>query len=262
MDLRRLSLPTLHWLFPEFAPHSRGGIRARSAATAEAIRHIGAALEGIRPAAKVSQGFSNQISQIPTQSRSNPFFAAFAEYGSDKSDPHDYDRLYSTLFPSFDARSSVTQICEVGIGSTQRSVLSHMPRRYDTGASLFAWKKVFPNAKIVGIDIDVPTAGFGDDFSVYRADQTQVQSLDRISAGVGGGYSLMVDDGLHAPHANLNTLAFFLPRMRVGGFAVIEDIHESVLPLWRAVRNFLPSEFEAEIVEMRQAHCFVVRKAA
>jgi len=65
---------------------------------------------------------------------------------------------------------------------------------------------------------------------------------------------------LHAPYANIRTLGFFLPRLRVGGYAVIEDIHESALPLWRAVGKSLSMAFVSALVEMRSAYCFVARR--
>lgn len=73
-------------------------------------------------------------------------------------------------------------------------------------------------------------------------------------------FDLMIDDGLHSPHANLHSLEFFLPKLKIGGFAVIEDIGVQVLPLWVVVREILGDNFRGAIVKMAAAHVFVVQR--
>jgi hypothetical protein len=70
----------------------------------------------------------------------------------------------------------------------------------------------------------------------------------------------MVDDGLHAPHANIFSLSFFMPRLKVGGFAVIEDISSQSVPIWKVVSRQLPESFRSALVRTKAAWVFVVQR--
>ena len=48
----------------------------------------------------------------------------------------------------------------------------------------------------------------------------------------------MIDDGLHEPLANINSLNFALKHIKKNGWIVIEDIYISSLPIWENI-NFL-----------------------
>ena len=43
---------------------------------------------------------------------------------------------------------------ELGIGTNNKELLSHMQSEFKPGSSLRAWQEYFPNANIYGADID------------------------------------------------------------------------------------------------------------
>ena len=63
------------------------------------------------------------------------------------------------------------------------------------------------------------------------------------------GLDLVIDDGLHAPNANLTTLAFGLQKIRKGGAVVIEDIARPALPLWKVVKALLSDKYQCELFQ-------------
>ena len=70
----------------------------------------------------------------------------------------------------------------------------------------------------------------------------------------------MIDDGLHAPNANIATLAFALRILRPKGRFAVEDIKTESLPIWEAVSALLPAESHPELIKARRAYLFVVQK--
>jgi len=116
------------------------------------------------------------------------------------------------------------------------------------GASLRGWREIFPEARVVGLDIDESTLFSEPGIETYVADQLSVESLERASQKLDGFLDLIVDDGWHQPEANINTIVVFLKRLRAGGFFVVEDIHRlEYLKFWAQVINGLPSGFSGTI---------------
>jgi hypothetical protein len=77
------------------------------------------------------------------------------------------------------------------------------------------------------------------------------------------GFDLMIDDGLHSPNANLRSLRFFLPRIKVGGWAVVEDIGRQSGLLWDLVALLLPANYESTVVRDKTGMwLFAVRRLA
>ena len=94
------------------------------------------------------------------------------------------------------------------------------------GGSLLLWRDFFPNAKIVGldlnrVDIDDPTGRI----SFYQGDQCDLKLLDRIAIECASdGFDVIIDDASHI--AELTKISFwhlFDNYLRRGGIYVIED---------------------------------------
>ena len=96
------------------------------------------------------------------------------------------------------------------------------------GASLRAFRDFCPNAEIYGADFDSRILFQENGIQTFYVDQTETDSLEEISKKIGNNFDLMIDDGLHSPNANLHSLKF-LPLLKVGGYAVIEDVNFSLL---------------------------------
>ena len=79
---------------------------------------------------------------------------------------------------------------------------------------------------------------------------------------IGGNFDLMIDDGLHSPNANLHSLKFFLPRLKVGGYAVIEDVNPHTVDLWKIVSSLLGEKYLSAFISTKNACVFVVKRVA
>lgn len=81
-----------------------------------------------------------------------------------------------------------------------------------------------------------------------------------LGQAIGSDFDLMIDDGLHAPDANLHSLNFFLSRIKVGGWAVVEDIADPSEGIWKLVSAILPNHFECHLVRCKGALMFLVNR--
>ena len=77
-------------------------------------------------------------------------------------------------------------------------------------------------------------------------DQTSDDSLDAFVQEVGeyAPFDLIVDDGFHDPHANFRTLIKVFPLISESGAYVIEDVHQSMVDLWRLLSRSIDAEME------------------
>ena len=74
----------------------------------------------------------------------------FDKYGSDKATMHNYHNVYGYLLRNVHA---VTAVLEIGIGTNNVDVISHMSLIGRPGASLRAFRDFLPNATIYGADV-------------------------------------------------------------------------------------------------------------
>ena len=100
------------------------------------------------------------------------------------------------------------------------------------GASLKMWSSYFPNAKIVGIDID-PRAAKNMENSKIKAD-VHIGSQDdevflKSLVDQYGEFGIVLDDGSHINEMTLKT--FEILNKHTTGFYVIEDLRNSYLDL-------------------------------
>lgn len=159
----------------------------------------------------------------------------FNHYGSDK-DRNGYTPYYEALFKHL--RHRPVQVLEVGIGTLIPGACSSMVNyalpHYRPGGSLRAWRDYFPQGQIMGVDIQADTQ-----FSEERI-RTGLCSSDDLSAlnNVLGDqtFDIIIDDGSHWDEIQCTTLKNLWPRLRPGGFYVIEDVLEGS----RIPREFLP----------------------
>jgi hypothetical protein len=72
--------------------------------------------------------------------------------------------------------------------------------------------------------------------------------------------SLVIDDGLHSPDANIATMLFALKILRPSGFFVVEDINSSSMPIWQVVAALLPQNYNPKIIQTKGALLFMIQK--
>lgn len=92
---------------------------------------------------------------------------------TDKGHFHEYEHMYANIFSSFEPKS----ILEIGVRG---------------GHSIRAWQKLFPNARVVGLDIKETTLIEGPAFEYVIGDST-----DPAIAAKLGKFDLIIDDGSH-----------------------------------------------------------------
>ncbi|NBP03719.1 MAG: hypothetical protein EBU90_27200, partial [Proteobacteria bacterium] len=88
---------------------------------------------------------------------------------------HNYTLIYNELFKNlFDKNIN---IFELGIGTTNPNITSHMDLTCKSGASLRAWSEIFPNANIYGADIDKIILFNEDRIKTYYCDERDLNSI-------------------------------------------------------------------------------------
>jgi len=128
------------------------------------------------------------------------------KYGTDKAGP--YTEFYERLFSG--QRETIKSVLEIGIGSPE--AMAHVPD-YQPGASLRMWQDYFPNAMIVGLDIDASVLVEG----------SRIQSYLRSRDFPLGPYDVILDDANHDPLEQIRTYKEFHSLLSPGGVYIIED---------------------------------------
>lgn len=131
----------------------------------------------------------------------DPLSALASRYpGTDKAAwGHNYLPVYELLFRG--KERSVSCVLEIGVAD---------------GSSLQLWRDHFPNAQVYGIEkLDRPY-NLGPRITVVRGDVRDVVLPP-------GPFDLVVDDGSHRMEDVQHAYVRLWPRMRPGGYYVIED---------------------------------------
>lgn len=123
--------------------------------------------------------------------------------GSDKESNHHYGDAYESLF--FD-RKSVSLVMEVGIAD---------------GSCLLAWRDIFPNAHIVGMDIHPSAKAHGGRIEFHIGDMRSLVACRRAAGG--RLFNLIVEDATHQLGDTLCCLLYLWPYVKPGGLYVIEE---------------------------------------
>jgi hypothetical protein len=161
----------------------------------------------------------------------------FTKHGSDKETRHNYAETYSEILDGIDS----PHILEIGLGSLNGFPYGGLA----PGGSIKAWREAYPEAVIVGADID-PDAVASISEIGFVLDQTSDQSLDDFIIMVSkfAPFDLIVDDGFHDPHANFRTLLKIFPLTAAKGSYVIEDVHNSLINFWKVIAKTIDAHLE------------------
>ena len=172
----------------------------------------------------------------------------FRKYGSDKEDRHSYAWVYSALL----GENLEPKILEIGLGSLNGFPYGGLA----PGGSMKAWRGGYPQATIVGADIDEEAVNVIEEIGIVL-DQTSDVSLQNLKKTIEkiGQFDLIVDDGFHDPHANMRTLLNLYPCVKPGGSYVIEDVHYSLINFWRAIGISLPGRMTIYDLRNQRRDC-------
>ena len=242
-----------------FSPGTRGTYRQLSMQTLRTVQQLPEALKSlveVANSAKLVEPQSIVEWQRRSPASSQELGRLFKVNGSDKT-RHQYHWLYGSVLAE---PEKIEKILEIGLGTNNVDVMSHMERTGRPGASLLAFRSFCPGAQIFGADIDARVLFKDERITTLQVDQTNKDSLDALSKSLPNDFDLVIDDGLHSPDANVLTLTFGLGLIRPGGWVVIEDIKPSASSLWRVIAACLPDSFESHLVVAPYALVFLVRR--
>ena len=245
--------------FPLFETNGWGYYPIRAQLTIECINQTIPALAVLATIQPRHEEFRRELTD--RMSQSDPSFDRLAQLftakGSDKSVKHDYHRIYATLLSSGD---QAAKIFEIGLGSNNLDIVANMGLGGSPGASLRAFREFCPHAEVFGADFDTRVLFEEERIRTFFVDQTKSETFLPLGDQIGDQFDLMIDDGLHAPNVNLHSLNFFLPRLRVGGYAVVEDIIHAAKPVWDVVSGLLNENYRAAFIPMKCQCVYVVQR--
>jgi len=185
--------------------------------------------------------------------------ALLEKYGSDKSTKHNYYLLYGSILKA--KRDQPLNLLEIGLGTNNTEFVSNMGKDGRPGASLRAFRDWGKQFKVFGADIDAGVLFTEERIKTFFVDQTKREVLEKLAAQLPAqGFDLIIDDGLHTPWANLNTLLFALPLLKEDGVFVVEDILEKYLPVWDVAALLLSPQYDCQLLKTKAEYVFVVSK--
>jgi hypothetical protein len=248
---------------PLFAPTSSGPFKARANLTLSAAN---ATLPLLAAVAQVNGLRTGQLAS-PNEICADPLSREAAaklevllnSYGSDKASVHNYHLVYGMIMKN---PATVQNFLEIGIGTNHTDVVSNMGIYGQPGASLRAFRDFLPNATCYGADIDRRILFQDERIRTFYVDQRDRATFTDLEGQLPPEVDIIIDDGLHTPEANLIVLLFALPKLRPGGWLVIEDIAAEALPLWQVTAALLPADsFKSMIISARHGLIFAMQKS-
>lgn len=187
--------------------------------------------------------------------------ALFFKYGSDKGSPyaephpqtgwqpHTYADFYEMLFRF--SRLHVERIFECGIGTTNPDILSSMGKLGMPGGSLRAWRDYFPNAIVIGADIDREILFSEERIQTFFLDQTNPETIKQFWKELNlEKFDVIIDDGLHEFEAGRTLFENSYEKLREGGIYIIEDVLMTDKQRYREYFN--ASKFDFYFIDLLQ----------
>jgi hypothetical protein len=155
--------------------------------------------------------------------------------GTDKNTDHSYGRVYEALL---DIVPDGGPIMEIGVFH---------------GGSVLLWQELFPDSVVVGVDncdgVDSSVRERLDSRSTLIFDDAYHEGFTNDLVALGCRYGLLVDDGPHTLESQCRFLSLYLPLLKLGGIAVVEDIvatdHFDIL------ERCVPADWERQRIDLR-----------
>jgi hypothetical protein len=172
-----------------------------------------------------TNNFSSHNEVSLEMNNTNKFFnqdnldALSQKYGTDKSGKfHDYMRFYEFYLSKF--KEDEFTLLELGVGPEPH-----------VGASLFTWRDYFPNAQIIGVDIE-PNSKKTESERIH-IEIGDLGSLDFLAFLVKQypTNKIVIDDASHLWIHQILSFEKLFSTVESGGVFIMEDIHTSFFPL-------------------------------
>lgn len=140
-------------------------------------------------------------------------------FGTDKWGSHWYTQHYQRYFRPL--KDKPLNVLEIGVGGYESSD--------EGGESLRMWKAYFRKSQIVGIDLYDKTHLREHRIDIRQCDQTDSETLLRLSSEY-GGFDIIIDDGSHWNEHVIKTFQILFPVLRQDGIYVVEDTQTAYWP--------------------------------
>jgi FkbM family methyltransferase len=156
----------------------------------------------------------------------NTLHALVEKYGSDKNRSGYTDTTYFELFDKI--KEKVTDVLEIGLGTLDPSIpssfvgITSFNPHYKQGGSLRVWRDFFVNANIYGVDIAKDCMFTEERIKTFLFDSAEPNYVDYYLENL--KFDIIIDDGNHDPKYQIKTLRNLLPKLREGGYYIIEDV--------------------------------------
>ena len=140
---------------------------------------------------------------------------------------------------------------ECGIGTNNSDVESNMSSNGKPGASLRVWRDYFPNAQIIGADIDDRILFNEDRIKTYKVNQRDASSIEKMWTAIDrNNFDIIIDDGLHTLDAGETFFLNSFKKLKKGGIYIIEDVDLNYL---YELKNSL-KKFDPEVVILKNEY--------
>lgn len=136
------------------------------------------------------------------------------EAQSDKASYHQYHKVYAYLFK----RKNIDSFLEIGLYLYDRTEYT----------DLFAWEKIFPQAKIYGADRKVTEAIDIGNVKIRYVDQSNNYSLNFLKQEFNTEFDIILDDASHIYSNTINTFESLFSSVKNGGLYLIEDMTDNI----------------------------------
>ena len=92
------------------------------------------------------------------------------------------------------------------------------------GGSLFIWKKLFPHAKIIGIDLNLECKKFEKDGFIIEIGDQSSREFWKDFFYKHQNVDIIIDDGGHTNTQQISTAISCIPFIKDGGILITEDV--------------------------------------
>lgn len=193
-----------------------------------------------------------RIKSYDTVQPINELGEIFNNTGSDKSGPrHRYDLVYQPIFEPF--RDKSVNILEIGLGTNNTDISSHMGLRGSVGASLRSYEQYFKHANIFGADVDRRILFQTDRIKTAYVDQLIPGTFEQMHLDLGSPeLDIFIEDGIHSVPGSLNSLNYALKAVKSGGWICLEDL-VNPFGIWNVLATHMINHFNFKSVELIDA---------
>jgi len=146
---------------------------------------------------------------------------------------HNYTTFYYSIFKKL--QNEKLRIFELGVGTNNINIPSHMGSNGRPGASLYGWNEFFTNSFICGADIDKNILFNTDNIKTFYCDQTNPDIIKNMwinNNDLIDNFDIIIEDGLHTFDANVCFFENSIHKLNKNGYYIIEDILNQNIPLF------------------------------